>query len=240
MVANLRGEAENPARLDGVRLPLEHVFPVFVQLKVGPLVQYIVTLEAMLAYMFDEPERAVERGHFMEEMVGGLIQGLAVPQALRLWYRALAALDCPDAAERMEAVKEDRALLAGWAERAPTNHAHRVALLDAEIARVEARPLEAISGSRTCTPSPRTSRWPMSAPHASTWAPAAKASARPTSTARWTGSARGEPRPRSITWRPGTPTSSGPRRRRPPTWMWMRCSRRQRRSRPRSCWTICW
>lgn len=144
-VANLRGQSENPARLTGDRLPLDAAFPIFVQLKVGPLIQYIVFLEVMLAYLFDEPERAVERGGFMEEVVSGQIQGLAFPQPLRLWYRSLAALDLPDPTEHLDAVRADRELLAGWAERSPANHAHRVALLDAELARVEDRPLDAMS-----------------------------------------------------------------------------------------------
>ncbi len=145
-VACLRGDAPDPAVLQGDRLDIDAVLPMWIAARIGPLVQYSLLLQIQFAYLFGQAERALALYDGQSELADGGIQSQAFPHPVKYWYIALAALDLhgSDLDSRLPVALELREQLAGWAQRAPLNHAHRVALLDAEIARVQGRPLDAM------------------------------------------------------------------------------------------------
>jgi len=142
-IACLRDEAPDASRLKGARFDGDATLPFFVENRIGTLVQYILVVQAMLAYYFGDYERALEAGWAHEEIAGGGANSVAQTEVERVVYRSLAALALPE--PDLEKVRADRARLAAWNERNPVNYASRLALVDAELARVEGRPLDAMS-----------------------------------------------------------------------------------------------
>jgi len=149
-IACLRGQAPDPSRLQGDRCDTAAMLPIMVQLQVGPLVQYMVNADVMLAYWFGDWARCVERGHYLTELAEGLTQSLQLCHPHRLAYRAMARLELmrqgDDVEEGLASVQTDRAELARIAAFVPENHLHRLTLLDAELAAFEGRELDAING----------------------------------------------------------------------------------------------
>ncbi len=145
-VACLRGDAPDSSLLRGDRLDVDAAIVDLSEARVGLLVQYCTLLQIMLAYLFGESARAVEWGQVRRKVAESGIQALSIAHPLRLWFRSLAVLDLP-AGRREELYVDllaDHSALRRFASECPENHAHRLALLEAELARVEDRPADAV------------------------------------------------------------------------------------------------
>lgn len=147
LIENLRFGADDPARLVGPCFDeTEHLNrlrktdtrgPVFVCSAVGTVCRYL----------FRDLSAALE---FAEE-TGTYSDGAQATYLVVYWhqYRALAVLGLcdpqkDDVAAALERISPNRDLLQSLADSAPHNFLHRVHLLDAEAARLEGRPGEAL------------------------------------------------------------------------------------------------
>ena len=142
-IACLRGEAPDPSRLCGERFDADADLDFFVEARIGTMLQYTLSTQCTLAYLFGDYERALERGWAHDELAGAGANSVAQTEVERVCYRTLAALALPD--PDMERVRADRTRVAAWAARNPANFATRLALIDAEIARAEGRQVDALN-----------------------------------------------------------------------------------------------
>ncbi|MBW4485545.1 MAG: EAL domain-containing protein [Tildeniella torsiva UHER 1998/13D] len=148
-VLNLLGEGENPWCLSGsvyeaessVRFHLEHSDRT-------SLFHYHFN-QMVLYYLFGQIELAAQQADQVAAYLdGGRAQ---FPSALYACYDALIQLalydqtPAADQPARWQRIQQQQAKLAQWASFAPSNHRHRWQLVEAEIARVEGRYLEAMA-----------------------------------------------------------------------------------------------
>ncbi|MBD1915322.1 MULTISPECIES: EAL domain-containing protein [Cyanophyceae] len=145
-VLNLLGEGEHPLCLSGsvyeakssVRFHLEHSDRT-------SLFHYHFN-QTVLYYLFGQIEQAAQQADQVAIYLdGGRAQ---FPFALYAFYDALIQLardqTAADHATRWQRIQQQQEKLAQWANSAPSNHRHRWQLVEAEIARVEGRYLEAM------------------------------------------------------------------------------------------------
>ncbi len=151
-VLNLLGEGESPWRLSGsvyeaevsVRFHLEHGDRT-------SLFHYHFN-QTVLYYLFGQMDQAAQQSDQVATYLdGGRAQ---FPSALYAFYDALIQLalwdqtadpSAPDQPARWQRIQQQQQKLAQWADAAPSNHRHRWQLVEAEIARVEGRYLEAMA-----------------------------------------------------------------------------------------------
>lgn len=148
-VLNLLGEGKNPWCLSGsvyeaeasVRFHLEHGDRT-------SLFHYHFN-QTVLYYLFGQLELAAQQADQVATYLdGGRAQ---FPIALYACYDALIQLalydqtPAADQPARWQRIQQQQAKLAQWASFAPSNHRHRWQLVEAEIARVEGRYLEAMA-----------------------------------------------------------------------------------------------
>jgi len=143
-IANLMGKADNPARLVGP--DYDETSHMAALLEIGFLgAAYIVcTIGTFVRYLFRDIDAAIECADAGRAYADGAA-GTYVP----VWwhqYRALAVLAQPDAGPgTVESLQDSLEQIRIWAKSAPVNHEHRALMLDAEIARVEGRRLDAMA-----------------------------------------------------------------------------------------------
>ncbi|MGE0327402.1 MAG: AAA family ATPase [Polyangiaceae bacterium] len=140
-IENLTGRAADPTRLIGPDFHEEKAIEGYQAINYRSGVAVTYAMAAKVRFLFGDYPGASDAA------IKGLEHGDAVPATFMLvacrFYGALAALQlCADASveereQLLASVDEHRAMLELWSGFCAANHAHRVALIDAERARVE-------------------------------------------------------------------------------------------------------
>ncbi len=151
-VATLRRGAADPAALCGDRFDAVQAAPGLS--KAPPVISaYIACAQALLGLVFDAPDRALAamRAHAPTLQDPAVAPAVAFPAAIT--YRAVAtcalAQQAPPGEDRAALIAEaeaDLARLHSFAATAPSNHAHRPVLVQAELHALQGRALEALDG----------------------------------------------------------------------------------------------
>ena len=146
-VACLRGRSENPARLDGASYAEAETWESLAAIGFrGAL--FLTTLARMaVRFLFGQPEQALSIADEGEAYQDGAVATVHLP--IFLFYDALAAIAttrlAPDRRAALTARAQGRlGQLLPFAEAAPDNHGHRVALLEAELLGVQGDTLGAM------------------------------------------------------------------------------------------------
>lgn len=145
---NLAEPVLDPLRLHGEAFDESRELAPLVEAKVSNLLCLFHTSRATLAYVFGDPAEAAAQAELAEPHLPAMTAHFTSAQ--HGFYSALAHAALADGAEgeAREALvakaAAKRALLAAWAATAPMNMAHKLALVDAELARVAGRTLDAM------------------------------------------------------------------------------------------------
>ncbi|MCA9520655.1 MAG: AAA family ATPase, partial [Myxococcales bacterium] len=145
-IDNLLGSAPDPARLCGPSFDEATEIPALEAINFRGALCVAGAMGTFVRYLFRDIDGATS---FLERM-GPYSDGAVATYAVVWWhqYRALTLLAHAatgvNPAGILEAVTADLALLRMWAGFSPVNHAHRLHLVEAEIARVENRQGEAM------------------------------------------------------------------------------------------------
>ncbi|MDC0716599.1 AAA family ATPase [Nannocystis bainbridge] len=145
--ANLRGEAQDPLRLDGAVLDRERALAAFRASNYRMLLFCLHMFEAMLALHFGDSEAAGRSSRAADEFLDGVV-GILYP-AVHRFHDLLARLGVRRAgagAADLAVELEGDAPLVRWAGSAPETFAHKLALVRAEAARVRGADDEASRG----------------------------------------------------------------------------------------------
>ena len=139
-VLNLLGRTPDPIHMSGPAYDEEEMLPVHEEANDRTNILVLLGAKTMLAYYFRQPELAVG---FVEANMEYLDAAPSSLNASLFDFHAamshLALCDERDESERellLERVGTFRVNIEKYAAHAPMNHAHRLALVDAEIARV--------------------------------------------------------------------------------------------------------
>jgi predicted ATPase/signal transduction histidine kinase/DNA-binding response OmpR family regulator len=139
----LRGESENPARIDGDRANYDRSLAGFFEWGLVTAVVYMKLAEAHAAYLMGDLARTLEVATSHPEAVDAPANLASMSRAVLVWFRALARVGLaieaggPMGEVDAEAFAADRGQMAVWAESCEANYGHRLALLDAEAGRLE-------------------------------------------------------------------------------------------------------
>jgi predicted ATPase/signal transduction histidine kinase len=149
--ANLRREAERPERLTGAHL--DEVRALEEADGSGNVMAVTMVASAAIAnaVLNRDPAHALRLARQWEAGLAAGANCALFSSVLWVWYRALAELaTLPSAPEPrgevLDRLAADRGRLARWVSLAPRNHEHRLALLDAELARAHGRTGAAFEG----------------------------------------------------------------------------------------------
>ena len=146
LVACLRGEADDPAALSGARCDYDAFMARFEEADLFLGLGLINAAQVVLAGIMRDTDRVLRLADLGPREPLFLVPPTSAffMMGVRGWYRALAHLDRCRGAEAdpvgaVAATEADHERLKAWTAQAPHNHAHRVTLLEAEIARVQGR-----------------------------------------------------------------------------------------------------
>jgi histidine kinase len=142
-IRNLGGEAEDPTRLVGPRFDEETEFEALIAINFRGAILVLHTLGLYLRYLFRDLTSALEVAERGFEFCDGAV---GTPNVLWMHqYRVLTFLavhgECSaeEAAAVHARIDPSVAQMEAWLSFSPVNHEHRVALVHAEIARIEGR-----------------------------------------------------------------------------------------------------
>ncbi|MBD2494249.1 AAA family ATPase, partial [Nostoc sp. FACHB-280] len=139
-----------PTLLIGDAYDETKIFPQYLQNKQLTGFGIAYTYKLILAYLFGDYNRALEYTNEANQYLGGIAGMVHIPAAHfygGLTYLAVVAGKSEDEQLQLLALAEQHhANLSTWAENAPMNHQHKVALLAAERCRVLGNISEAIDG----------------------------------------------------------------------------------------------
>ncbi|MEG4608710.1 AAA family ATPase [Microcoleus sp. F6_B6] len=139
-----------PTLLIGDAYDETKIFPQYLQNKQLTGLGIAYTYKLILAYLFGDYNQAVEYINEVSQYLGSLVGMLHIPAVHfygGLTYLAVVAGKSEDEQLQLLALAEQHhANLSTWAENAPMNHQHKVALLAAERCRVLGNISEAIDG----------------------------------------------------------------------------------------------
>jgi len=144
-VANLRGEAVDPARLVGPSYDEAESMAAFVGMNYRGAAFVLATCMLVVRVIFDDCEDAARIARECEQYQDGAAATFHL--AVFLFFDAMAHLGLE--AERFDDAARGRVLAARaqldtWAKHCPSNFAHRVHLIDAELARRDGDTLAAL------------------------------------------------------------------------------------------------
>ena len=135
-VLNLLGKSENPLLLIGEAFNNEEMQHILEIAKDRFSLHEIYIHQAILCYLFDNSEIALENAAKAEEFLDGCV-GL-INEPIFYFYDSLVQLSVADSASEavLLKVKANQAKMQKWAESAPMNFQHKYDLVEAEKARV--------------------------------------------------------------------------------------------------------
>lgn len=148
VVLNLLGETAQPGRLVGQYCDEHEMIQFFLKTGEVTALHQVYFNRLQLSYWFQHYEQALENANLAAQYLHGSAGLMIVP--LFYFYDALVRLALyPDASETdqsdiLERVAANQEKLSGWAVHAPSNQAHRHALVAAERCRVLGQRAEAI------------------------------------------------------------------------------------------------
>jgi diguanylate cyclase (GGDEF)-like protein/PAS domain S-box-containing protein len=140
-VQNLLGQSSHPCHLRGAAYDEEQMWPQHQQANDKTAMYVAHLLKGILCYLFGDSEQALEHATSAEQYIDAATGMILVP--LHHFYATLARLACLETraadtrASLLEQAHESYQQMQHWARHAPMNYAHRVALIEAEFARVE-------------------------------------------------------------------------------------------------------
>lgn len=139
-IENLRGHAQQPARLVGPNYDEDEHRRQLLQQKFRGALFVLSAVATLCRYLFRDLEGAVE----CADESAGFVDGAAATYHIVTWnqYRALALLgQCrpEQLAETLERIRPNRELLENLLQFSPANFEHRVRLIEAEVARLSGR-----------------------------------------------------------------------------------------------------
>ncbi|MEG4879080.1 trifunctional serine/threonine-protein kinase/ATP-binding protein/sensor histidine kinase, partial [Microcoleus sp. CZ3-B4] len=150
LFGRLLEKTHQPTLLIGDAYDETKIFPQYLQNKQLTGLGIAYTYKLILAYLFGDYNRALEYLNEASQYLGSIVGMLHIP-ALHFYggltYLAVVAGKSEDEQLQLLALAEQHhASLSTWAENAPMNHQHKVALLAAERCRVLGNISEAIDG----------------------------------------------------------------------------------------------
>ncbi|MEG4444399.1 AAA family ATPase [Microcoleus sp. AT9_B5] len=150
LFGRLLEKTHQPTLLIGDAYDETKIFPQYLQNKQLTGLGIAYTYKLILAYLFGDYNRALEYLNEASQYLGSIVGMLHIP-ALHFYggltYLAVVAGKSEDEQLQLLALAEQHhANLSTWAENAPMNHQHKVALLAAERCRVLGNISEAIDG----------------------------------------------------------------------------------------------
>ena len=139
VIRNLRGKSEDPSRLVGDDFDGDLMRDEMIAINFRGAAFILTVLGAYVRFMFGDPAEAETYAASGAEYADG-----AVSTYHQVWFRqfrVLSILKQNPAASKgdLSAIQDDMKQLHVWNSFSPVNHGHRVALVEAEIARVEGR-----------------------------------------------------------------------------------------------------
>ncbi|RZM75677.1 AAA family ATPase [Leptolyngbya iicbica] len=142
-IANLQGTSEQPTALVGEFYDVQEKLPQHLDANYRTAIFYAYSYQLMLHYSFGDYEGAIAAAdagqQYLEAVVALYITGWFTFYSA-LTQLALVATAAPQHRRQLiRAAKKNRRKLATWAASAPTNYAHKLALVDAELQRVQGR-----------------------------------------------------------------------------------------------------
>jgi predicted ATPase/signal transduction histidine kinase/tRNA A-37 threonylcarbamoyl transferase component Bud32 len=146
---NLVGLSSDPVRLVGAGFDEDATLPALVEAKNFSTLCELHTFKSLLAYVFGDFAQAATSADLAEQYLPGLAGH--VVSGHQPFYQSLAQLALlPSAgeagrAEALAKVERNQAEMGRWAELCPANFRHKHDLVEAERARAEGRPLEAMA-----------------------------------------------------------------------------------------------
>ncbi|MEH2295470.1 ATP-binding sensor histidine kinase [Nostoc sp.] len=148
VVVNLLGASTEPARLVGEYCDEREIIQLYQKTGEVTALHQVYFNKLILCYLFQDYEQALENANKAAQYLRGMAGLMSVP--LFYFYDALVQLALyPDASETdqssiLERVATNLEKLSGWAAYAPSNQAHRCALIMAERCRILGARAEAI------------------------------------------------------------------------------------------------
>ena len=141
VVVNLRTPQDTPGLLVGQHFNEEQLLPFLRETQSANGLSEIFINKMVLCYLFGDIPNALAHAEVTEQYLDGLVGTPAVP--IFYFYDALSRLayyaQTPESERQtlLERVVADTERLQHWAQAAPMNYAHKLALVEAERARVE-------------------------------------------------------------------------------------------------------
>ncbi|HTN84205.1 MAG TPA: AAA family ATPase [Sorangium sp.] len=147
-IRNLSGRSEHAAKIQGEFFDAERVLPGLYATRNFNTVNYIHTAQAMLYFVFGEYELAYKHAAETEPTLGASTGKVFTPMHTFYYSLSMTALypaASPEEKERYRAkLAENQAKLRALSETCASNFLHRYLLVEAELARLDGRPAEAL------------------------------------------------------------------------------------------------
>lgn len=144
LAANCLGQAEQPTVLTGPGYDEAQHEAGLLKVDFRGALFILGVVRVFTRFLFRDVAGAREAADFARNYADGAIA--SYHQVWQHQYRSLALLGTSPSAEDLAEVRASLEVLRTWASFSPINHAHRVALVEAELARVEGRDGEALAG----------------------------------------------------------------------------------------------
>lgn len=147
VVANLRGQSEDPCRLRGAHYDEETLLPRFTKEQDANALAQTYLHKLILCYLFYDYAPCVTYAEFAEKYLNGVAGTPAVPAFH--FYDSLARLALvpdiqePERESLLRKVVANQEKMKLWAQHAPMNYSHKFYLVEAERARVLGKDAEA-------------------------------------------------------------------------------------------------
>ncbi|MFC1886405.1 AAA family ATPase, partial [Thermodesulfobacteriota bacterium] len=147
-VMNLTGASDAPWMLLGSIYSERNFLPSHHQARDRTTLHYFHSIKLFLCYMFEKFDLALEHSAMAEKHLEGAIGSFAIPvfhlygSLTRLAMYPVASKT--EQADILKKVRASRKKIKRWADHAPMNHLHRVYLVEAELARVLGKRMQAV------------------------------------------------------------------------------------------------
>jgi predicted ATPase/signal transduction histidine kinase/class 3 adenylate cyclase len=152
LALELAGEGGEPGRLKGEVFDFDAMWSPIVEAGNAMMMMYGIAALSQASAFFGDHARALQYTSLRRELEGSAANPVAYATVAAVFYGTLCELAVVDEAEQeererlLEAIEGSLQKLEGWAAQVPSNHAHRVALVRAELARVRGDALAAMDG----------------------------------------------------------------------------------------------
>ncbi len=147
-VANLQGQNEDPRQLIGDFCNASEILPAHIQNNYRTAVFYVYCHSLVLSYLFEDYAKALDylelARPYLDSVVALYITSLFYFYGSLIRLGLISDASLQERSRLLQQVKGDRKKLATWAAVAPSNYSHKLALVDAELARVQGQTYGAI------------------------------------------------------------------------------------------------